>query len=77
MTGMVIAIIGGAGVRTPLLVRGLAQSGLPLSEVRVFDKDGDRLRLIAPLIERVAGVRIVVKATVAECVAGATFVIVF
>ncbi len=72
---MIIAIIGGAGVRTPLLVRGLAQSGLPISEVRVFDVDGVRLSLIAPLIERVAGVRVVVSDTVKECVTGAHFVI--
>lgn len=70
-----IGIIGGAGVRTPLLVRGLAQSGLPIAEVRVFDVDRDRLDLIAPLVERVAGVRVAVSATVAECVAGADFVI--
>ena len=75
MSKIVIAIIGGAGVRTPLLVRGLAQSGLPISEVRVFDVDTDRLSLIAPLIERVAGVRVVLSSTVADCVTGADFVI--
>ena len=75
MTELRIAIIGGAGVRTPLLVRGLAQSGLPIAEVRVFDVDQDRLALIAPLIERVAGVRVAVSGAVAECVKGADFVI--
>ncbi len=75
MTAFVIAIIGGAGVRTPLLVRGLAQAGLPISAVRVYDVDRDRLALIAPLIERVAGMPVRVADTVAECVGGAHFVI--
>ncbi len=75
MSGITIAIIGGAGVRTPLLVRGLSRSGLPIAEVRVFDVDRGRLDLMAPLIERVAGVIVKVCATVAECVAGAHFVI--
>lgn len=75
LRGLVIAIIGGAGVRTPLLVRGLASSGLPIREVRVFDVDRDRLDLISPLIERVAGVKVVTSETVAECVKAADFVI--
>lgn len=70
-----IGIIGGAGVRTPLLVRGLVQSGLPLAEVSVFDVDHERLELISPLIERVASTRVTVALTVAECVRGADFVI--
>ncbi|MEO8499426.1 MAG: 6-phospho-beta-glucosidase [Vicinamibacteria bacterium] len=75
MKSIVIAIIGGAGVRTPLLVRGLARSGLPISEVRVFDIDRHRLALISPLVERVAAVRVVESDTVAACVSGADFVI--
>jgi 6-phospho-beta-glucosidase len=75
MKTLVVGIIGGAGVRTPLLVRGLARSGLPISEVRVHDIDRDRLALIAPLVERVAGVPIQTSGTVAECVKGADFVI--
>ncbi len=70
-----IAIIGGAGIRTPLLVRGLVSSGLPVSRVRIFDVDEARLALIAPLIERVAQVRVVVSGTAQECVTGADFVI--
>jgi 6-phospho-beta-glucosidase len=70
-----IALIGGAGVRTPLLVRGLAHSGLPIRQVRAFDLDHERLHLVAPLIERVAGVKVVISGTVAECVTAADFVI--
>lgn len=73
---MKIAIIGGAGVRTPLLVRGLAGSGLSFEEVALFDPDQERLALIAPLVERMApGVRIRACAAAAECVEGARFVI--
>ncbi len=75
MSGITIAIIGGAGVRTPLLVRGLARSGLAIGDVSLFDIDSERLNLIAPLVERVAGVKVKTSQTVAECVAGAHFVI--
>jgi 6-phospho-beta-glucosidase len=75
MSGLVVGIIGGAGIRTPLLVRGLAQSGLPLADVRVFDTDRARLGLIAPLIERVSGVLVSVADTVGDCVKGAQYVI--
>lgn len=72
---IIVAVIGGAGVRTPLLVRGLARSSLPISEVRVFDVDRRRLALIAPLVERVSGLRVVPTGTVRECVSGADFVL--
>ena len=71
-----IGIVGGAGVRTPLLVRGLATSGLPLREVALFDVDQERLRLIAPLVARLAGdVRVTSCARSAECIEGSRFVI--
>jgi 6-phospho-beta-glucosidase len=70
-----IAIIGGAGIRTPLLVRGLARSRMPIREIRVFDTDRDRLRLIAPLTERVASVNVRVTESAEACVKGAHFVI--
>jgi 6-phospho-beta-glucosidase len=44
-----IAVIGGAGVRTPLLISGLARSDLPIAEMALFDVDRDRLSQIAPL----------------------------
>ncbi|MEO5761767.1 MAG: 6-phospho-beta-glucosidase [Vicinamibacteria bacterium] len=75
MNGFSITLIGGAGVRTPLLVRGLVRSGLPISEIRVFDVDRERVNLISPLVERVAGVTVKVFETVAECVKDARFVI--
>jgi 6-phospho-beta-glucosidase len=44
---MKIAVIGGAGVRTPLLVNGLTQSDLPIREIALFDIDHARLSAIA------------------------------
>lgn len=52
---MKIAVIGGAGVRTPLLVHGLANSDLPVSHVALFDTDQRRLELIGDLAQRKAG----------------------
>jgi 6-phospho-beta-glucosidase len=71
-----IGIVGGAGVRTPLLVRGLAGSGLPIDEIALYDSDQERLASIAPLARRLApGVRVPACASAAECVEGARFVV--
>jgi 6-phospho-beta-glucosidase len=71
---MKIAVIGGAGVRTPLLVNGLTQSDLPINEIALFDTDVDRLRIIAPLA---ASFSPTVRTcdNVRDCVAGAAFVL--
>ena len=71
---MKVAIIGGGGVRTPLLVRGLADSDLPIGEIALFDTDAERLAVIGPLASTFApSVRIHRDAT--SCVAGAEFVV--
>lgn len=63
-------------MRTPLLVRGLAGSGLPLSEVALFDADQQRLGVIAPLVQRIApGVAVKACATSAEAIQGCRFVV--
>jgi 6-phospho-beta-glucosidase len=46
---MKIAVIGGGGVRTPLLANGLAQSDLPIDEIALFDTDQARLSIVASL----------------------------
>jgi 6-phospho-beta-glucosidase len=48
---MKIAIIGAAGVRTPLILQAIAsrQSSLGLSELALMDIDGERLELIGAL----------------------------
>ena len=73
---MRLAIIGGAGVRVPLLVRGLSQSDLGITDVALFDTDRDRLALIADLTRRaVDGLRVVAHDTAEPCIDGADFVI--
>ena len=43
---MKIAVIGGAGVRTPLLVGGLTRSDLPIEQIALYDVDRTRLATI-------------------------------
>jgi len=73
---MKIAVIGGAGVRVPLLINGLANAGLAVDEFALFDLDGARLRSIAELSRRRAGgARVTTHSDVAPAVDGARFVI--
>jgi 6-phospho-beta-glucosidase len=70
---MKVAVIGGAGVRTPLLVRGLAQSSLPIDEIGLYDSDLARLAVVAPLARSYAPcVRAFADAR--DCVRDAAFV---
>lgn len=76
---MKIAVIGGAGVRTPLLVSGLTASDLPIDEIALYDIDDDRLTVIAGIAERMlepidARARITRSRSVADCAASADFV---
>jgi 6-phospho-beta-glucosidase len=69
-----VAIIGGAGVRTPLLVNGLSRSDLPIDEIALFDVDAARLDVIAPLAAMFSpSVR--TYSDVGACIAGAAFVL--
>jgi len=73
---MKIAIIGGAGVRVPLLAGGLSRSDLRISEIALYDLDRARLVIIADLAQRMAGgVRVTCAATAAAAIEGADFVI--
>ena len=71
---MKIAIIGGAGVRTPLLVNGLTCSDLPIQEIALFDIDLARLAIIGSLA-RLFGPTVRLYDDVRECVADAAFVL--
>jgi len=78
---MKIAVIGGGGVRMPLLVAGLTASDLPIDEIALYDIDGRRLRVIGGVAEAMARsspnqgrARIALSASVDECVSGADFV---
>jgi 6-phospho-beta-glucosidase len=74
---MKIAVIGGAGVRTPLLVHGLCNSDLPIHELSLYDTDQDKLELIEPLVRQLAGsIQLQACTTVSSCVDGADFVFV-
>ncbi len=73
---MKVAIIGGAGVRVPLLINGLAGAALGIDEFALHDVDAARLSVIAELARRRAGVaRVSTHDTVAAAVDGARFVI--
>lgn len=73
---MKLAIIGGGGVRTPLLVGALAWSDLPIDEVVLFDVDADRLDLIGPLAARLGERRSVRWTTrLEDAIEGARFVL--
>ena len=72
---MKVAVIGGAGVRTPLLVEGLTRSDLPIEQIALYDVDQARLATIGVVAERMsAGARVTQCSSVAECVASADFV---
>jgi 6-phospho-beta-glucosidase len=69
-----IAIIGGASVRTPLLVKGLSGSGLPVEEIALFDTDQRRLAAVAALARSYAP-RVREFGDARSCVTGAAFVV--
>lgn len=72
---MKLAVIGGAGVRTPLLVHGLTRSDLPIDTISLYDPDHERLDVIASLAARLAGkARVGAAASVVECVEGADYI---
>lgn len=73
---MKIAMIGGAGVRVPMLIGGLVRSDLPIDRIDLYDIDQDRLRIIASLAAQVAGAtRVTPQATPEAAIEGADFVI--
>jgi 6-phospho-beta-glucosidase len=71
-----LAIIGGAGVRVPLLVGGFARSTLKVDQIDLYDIDQPRLAIIAGLASRMAhGVPVTARAAAEPCIDGADFVI--
>jgi 6-phospho-beta-glucosidase len=73
---MKVTIIGGAGVRVPLLTGGLARSDLRISQIDLYDIDQERQAVIADLAQRMApGVRVTSAGTPEAAIAGADFVI--
>jgi 6-phospho-beta-glucosidase len=73
---MKVAIVGGGGVRVPLLINGLISRGLPIDEVALFDSDRARLNVIAPLARSRSGrARVSVHEGLSDCVRSADFVV--
>lgn len=71
-----MTIIGGAGVRVPLLAGGLARSDLRVSQLDLYDLDRARLPVIADLAQQMApGIRVTSPATAEAAIDGADFVI--
>jgi 6-phospho-beta-glucosidase len=72
---MRITVIGGGGVRTPLLVDGLTQSDLPIREIALYDPDLRRLELIAAVARHFGrGAAIRLCDSSAEAIEGAEYV---
>ena len=75
---MKIAVIG-CGLRTPLLINGLARSGLPISLVSLYDIDHGRLRTMTELSRQAASDNSALKITrstdIEETIEDASFVI--
>ena len=73
---MKAALLGGGGLRAPLLARALAASGLGVRELTLFDTDARRLAAIAP-VARANAPGLVVRETTdaAEAARGSRFVI--
>ena len=70
-----IAVIGGAGARTPLLVGGLTRSDLPIERIVLYDIDQERLRLIEAVATRACpAARLCTCRTSAEAIEGADYV---
>lgn len=73
---MKVAVIGGAGVRVPLLVNGLAGADLGITEFALFDTDHERQRVIASLAARRSGMaRVTTHRESRAAIEGARFVI--
>lgn len=70
-----ITLIGGGGVRTPLLIHGMAQSGLPIGELVLYDADPARAALMAALGRELAPFSITTEDRLEPAVEGARFVL--
>ena len=72
---MKVAVLGGGGLRTPLLARALAGSGLGVRDLALHDTNEARLAAVAPLVAASApGVRVRARRTPAAAVRGCRFV---
>jgi 6-phospho-beta-glucosidase len=71
-----LAIVGGGGVRVPLLVNGLIARGLPIDDVALFDIDAGRLETMAHLARaRLTTTRVETHHEIGAALDGADFVV--
>jgi len=73
--GIKITLIGGGGVRTPLLIHGLADSGLPIDELVLYDPDATRANSMASLGRLLAPFPIAPSAHLEPSVEGANYIL--
>ncbi len=73
--GIKITLIGGGGVRTPLLIHGLAGSGLPIDELVLYDPDAARAGAMATLGRLLAPFPITPNSHLEPSVEGAHYIL--
>ncbi len=78
---MILSVVGGGGMRTPLLISGLIahRASLPVERVVLYDVDEDALAMVAALAEALLArsgrpFRVQTTTSPAEAFAGASFV---
>lgn len=73
---MKVAVFGGGGLRTPLLLSALDRSGLGFREAALYDPDGERLAALLPVLRAAApGLAVTGAADPAEAARGSRFVV--
>ena len=73
---MKVAVFGGGGLRTPLLLSALDRSGPGFREAALYDPDGDRLAALLPVLRAAApGLAVTRAGSPAEAARGSRFVV--
>jgi 6-phospho-beta-glucosidase len=70
-----VTVIGGGGVRTPLLIHGLAESGLDISELALYDLNQARAQTMASLGQLLAPFPVVPVRRFEPAIEGASYVL--
>lgn len=73
---MKVAVFGGGGLRTPLLLSALDRSGTGFREAALYDPDGERLAALLPVLRAAApGLAVTPAGSPAEAARGSRFVV--
>jgi 6-phospho-beta-glucosidase len=73
--GFKITVIGGGGVRTPLLIHGLAESGLDIGQLALYDADYARAQTMASLGQLLAPFPVFPVSRFEPAIEGAAYVL--